>query len=195
MPRPDVSDERIPQILNAAAAMFAQNSIDGASMAQIAKAANVSKATIYHYFASKDALVEALVRRLFDEDTSEIDQLLQATNSFTERISIYTDSLVNLLEQNKMLYPILAEFKAMPMRRPAIQTIIQGYFEGYVQTFTQFVVDGQETGEVRADIVPDEAALALVALIEGCILLAQSLEQPLNHIMDVSMETMLNGLM
>ena len=130
MPRPDVSDERIPQILDATAAMFAQNSIDGASMAQIAKAANVSKATIYHYFASKEALVEALVHRLFDEDTSEIDQLLQATNSFTERISIYTDSLVNLLEQNKMLYPILAEFKAMPMRRPAIQTIIQGYFAG-----------------------------------------------------------------
>jgi AcrR family transcriptional regulator len=68
VPKPDVSDERIPQILNAAAQMFSQHGIDGASMSQIAKSADVSKAMIYYYFDSKDALVSTLVRNLFDAD-------------------------------------------------------------------------------------------------------------------------------
>lgn len=194
MPRPDVSDERIPQILNAAAAKFAENSIDGASMAQIAKAANVSKATIYHYFDSKDALVEALVRRLFDEDTSEIDSLLQTKASFSERITSYVDNLVILLEQNKALYPIFAEFKTMTMRRPAIQNIIQEYFAGYIVTFQQLIEEGQTQGEVRPNIAPQEAAIALVAIIEGAILLAQNLEKPLDQIMTTSLNIIMNGL-
>ncbi len=194
MPRPDVSDERIPQILNAAAAKFAENSIDGASMAQIAKAANVSKATIYHYFDSKDALVEALVRRLFDEDNSEIDSILQTKASFTERITLYADNLVILLEQNKALYPIFAEFKTMTMRRPSIQNIIQDYFAGYIVTFQQLIEEGQTQGEVRPNIAPQEAAIALVAIIEGAILLAQNLEKPLNEVMTPSLHIIMNGL-
>ncbi len=57
MSRPDVRDERVPQIIDAAAQVFARDGIDGANMSEIAEAAGVSKATIYHYFASKEDLI------------------------------------------------------------------------------------------------------------------------------------------
>ena len=48
------------QILEGARAVFMASGFDGASMGEIAKAAGVSKGTLYVYFDSKDALFEAL---------------------------------------------------------------------------------------------------------------------------------------
>lgn len=48
------------QILDGARAVFMASGFDGASMGEIAKAAGVSKGTLYVYFDSKEALFEAL---------------------------------------------------------------------------------------------------------------------------------------
>lgn len=48
------------QILDGARAVFMTSGFDGASMGEIARAAGVSKGTLYVYFDSKEALFEAL---------------------------------------------------------------------------------------------------------------------------------------
>lgn len=57
-PGPETDKRR--QILEGARAVFLNAGFDGASMGEIAKAAGVSKGTLYVYFDSKDALFEAL---------------------------------------------------------------------------------------------------------------------------------------
>ena len=76
MPRPDVSDERKTQILAAAAELFSRNGIHASSMTEIALSAKLSKAAVYHYYDSKDAMVEALVRQLFDSDQPDVRKLI-----------------------------------------------------------------------------------------------------------------------
>src|ERR687886_631072 len=49
------------QILDGARRVFLAHGFDGASMGEIAKAAGVSKGTLYVYFDSKEALFEALI--------------------------------------------------------------------------------------------------------------------------------------
>ena len=50
------------QIFDGARQVFLAEGFDGASMNDIARAAGVSKGTLYVYFASKEALFEALIR-------------------------------------------------------------------------------------------------------------------------------------
>jgi AcrR family transcriptional regulator len=50
------------QILDGARKAFLADGFDGASMSEIARVAGVSKGTLYVYFASKEALFEALIR-------------------------------------------------------------------------------------------------------------------------------------
>jgi AcrR family transcriptional regulator len=54
-------DEKRRGILDVAAAVFAETGMDKASMSQIAAQAQVSKALLYHYYPSKDALIFAII--------------------------------------------------------------------------------------------------------------------------------------
>ena len=50
-------DEKRKQILKTAARVFAIDGVDRASMSQVAEACGISKANIYHYYDSKNALL------------------------------------------------------------------------------------------------------------------------------------------
>lgn len=58
--RDGAETEKRRQILEGARRIFTASGFDGASMGEIARAAGVSKGTLYVYFDSKDALFEAL---------------------------------------------------------------------------------------------------------------------------------------
>jgi len=60
MPRPDVSDKRIPQILNAALKVFNRKGIAAARMEDIAREAKLSIGGVYWYYKGKDEVVLAI---------------------------------------------------------------------------------------------------------------------------------------
>lgn len=55
--------EKAALILTAAARVFAEKGYERATMADVAGAAGFSKASAYHYFPSKEAVLHALLRR------------------------------------------------------------------------------------------------------------------------------------
>jgi len=59
--RADDFEEKQRSILENAAAVFAEQGMDKASMSQVARHANVSKALLYHYYPGKDALIFAII--------------------------------------------------------------------------------------------------------------------------------------
>lgn len=65
-------ERRSEQIIEVAALHFARDGVANASMSGIARDAGVTRALVYHYFAGKESLLEAVLRR-------EADRLLMAT--------------------------------------------------------------------------------------------------------------------
>lgn len=59
--RPPSMDNPRGRILDAAAALFAREGYDGASLATLAEAVGVTKAAIYHYFPGKQDIYEAII--------------------------------------------------------------------------------------------------------------------------------------
>ena len=64
-----------------AGAMFAERGFDGVTMAEIADAAGVARATVFNYFGSKYALIEAITetvlafyRDMLDEALADVDR-------------------------------------------------------------------------------------------------------------------------
>ena len=59
----DEDSSKRRQILDGASKVFMDLGFDGASMGEIARAAGVSKGTLYVYFADKNRLFEAIVEQ------------------------------------------------------------------------------------------------------------------------------------
>ncbi|MFC0219523.1 AcrR family transcriptional regulator [Pseudochelatococcus lubricantis] len=79
--RTDTESKKRRDIIDGARRVFFDKGFDGSSMDEIARAAGVSKATIYAYFDSKEELFQALVKvdrsqsaeRLFEFDPGDPD--------------------------------------------------------------------------------------------------------------------------
>lgn len=69
-------DQKREQILQSAAKIFATEGFDRSSMAQLAKECGISKANIYHYYDSKDAILFDIL----DSYLSELRDLILATD-------------------------------------------------------------------------------------------------------------------
>lgn len=68
--------ERLPLILAAALEEFAERGYAGASMAGAARRAGIAKGLLYHYFAGKAALFEAVVRSAAQPAFAEAERLV-----------------------------------------------------------------------------------------------------------------------
>lgn len=65
-------DKRPDEILDAATRVFARRGFEGARMDDIAAQAGLSKGALYLYFASKSALLEAIVTRFAEQFASNL---------------------------------------------------------------------------------------------------------------------------
>lgn len=61
VPETERGEERRSQILRVSLLLFAEKGIDGTGLRDIAKMVGITQPTLYHYFASKDELVLALI--------------------------------------------------------------------------------------------------------------------------------------
>lgn len=60
--------ERRTEIVDAAEILFASNGYARTSISDILEALNIAKGTFYHYFASKEALMDAVIERYIDAE-------------------------------------------------------------------------------------------------------------------------------
>jgi AcrR family transcriptional regulator len=100
-------DERRRQLLDAAARVFTERAYDDVSMAEVARAAGISKGLLYHYFPSKrDLFVATLeaaaaeLRQITQPDPSLPlgEQLVAAVDAYLAWIEQHADSYAKLLE-------------------------------------------------------------------------------------------------
>lgn len=72
-----IRDAAQVRILEAAADVFARKSLAGATMAEIAEAAEMPAATVHYYFGSKASLYDAVLRGMLEAWLGELDHIDQ----------------------------------------------------------------------------------------------------------------------
>ena len=94
-------------ILDAAAQVFRQKGFHGSSMADIAEAVNLQKASLYHHVSSKQEILLALLDRALEMLFEQIDviakQPLPADENLRQMVQVY----LRLLAENSDLSAVL----------------------------------------------------------------------------------------
>lgn len=170
MPRPDVSAERTAQIIQAAIAAFSRHGLAEARMEDIAAEAGLSKATLYLYFDSKDALIGAILDSFIGRELAEGRKLLEAERPAAEKLEQMIEIIIADMQQFLPLAPLYFDFLAMAVREEAVRQVVQEPFNDYMALVVAIIEQGQAAGEFRP-VDAQMAALALGTLIDGALLL------------------------
>lgn len=150
------------RILRAAEGMFSERGYDGVSINAIARRAGVSKANVFHHFASKSALYLAVVRRACDACGTQVQRLGAEPLPAAERLTRFAQQhLANMFEQQQVMRLVLRELLKNPARRgeELARQVIGEHFARLVEIVRQ----GQRAGELRAEIDPAMVAVLLVS--------------------------------
>ena len=168
-PKPDVSEKRIKQILEAATDVFLKKGFSKARMDDIAARARLSKGTLYLYFKSKDAIITALLDRILQHEMRDINITLNGATA-EERLLHFANSLANNLHSWMQVIPVAYEFLGLIFRNKLVQKSFRQYLNTYLDLVVPVIQEGIENGEF-INVNPKEIALALGAIFEGTILL------------------------
>ncbi len=169
-PRPDVSEERKDQILEAAGKVFAEKGVHEARMDDVARKSGLSKGTLYWYFNSKDDILTAIFERMFAREFQQLERIRDSSGTASEKIVSFTKCA--LVDLNKMLrlMPLAYEFLSLAFRRKFVQEAFKRYINQYVAILVPIIQAGIDQGEF-GPVDPTEVAIATGAIFEGTILL------------------------
>jgi len=170
MPRPDVTDERKPQIINAALRVFTRKGYHSATIPEIAAEAGLSVGGLYWYFKSKDDVVTAILAQLFEADLAALAILLAEERPAAERLIAFTQHSVASFDEHRWLIPVGVNLYGAAAHDEQARRFIQRYLGRYRAAIATLIAQGVERGEFRP-VEPSDAANALLAMGEGLSLL------------------------
>jgi len=162
-PRPAVRvKRRAAEILAAAAKVFAQRGYHGASTRDIADVLGIRQASIYYYFESKEAALEAVCADGVEDYVTRARSVLQSSASASDKVArLVIHHLSPVVERQDFTLVFLGERRFLP--DPARKRIraIEHRYERIIQ---QVIEQGVRSGEFRADLDARMATLALLGL-------------------------------
>lgn len=145
----NATDARMTEILAAVREVFASKGFDGASMQDLARAAHMSAGNFYRYFSSKEAIIEAMVRR----DLTEIAQKFSSIMESDDPLQTMRSGIVEQLDEVDCSgMAIWCETIAASNRREQIGAIRER-FEAAIQSYLTIVlgrIAGVSEGEAQA---------------------------------------------
>lgn len=179
------ADETRARVLDAAYAQFCRMGVQRSTMEDVARRAGVSRITVYRRFATKDALVEQVVRREFRRYFDRFLTDIQGAETAADRVVLGFVSSLRTIRRNPLIGGLIATEPDLLL--PSL--ISDG--GRTLATVRSFVADQlrreQRAGHVSGDLDTDFVAEMMVR-ISGSLLAIPS------HIIDLDDDEQLAAL-
>ena len=140
----------IDSLTDVALRVFAERGYDGASMDDVARAAGITKASIYHHVSGKEALLERGLGRaldalfaILDEPAAREGAAVGRLRHIVERVA---DTTLYLLPELTVLFRIHGASKS---ERNAVERR-----RAFDRAVTEIIAQAQRDGAVRSDVDP-----------------------------------------
>ncbi|MEN7547717.1 TetR/AcrR family transcriptional regulator [Rapidithrix thailandica] len=164
------------KFLRTALELFANYGYHSTSISQIAKSAGVAKGSLYHYFESKEQLLEAVFMQGLNELDGlfeEIDMEAAPEDKLTQLLDLSISSLQKEKHFWQLYFALITQMKLPEVLRKRLQPVMN-------EMFTFFNILFQELGAEE----PESEAKLLAATFDGICLhyLMMGEEYPLEKV-------------
>jgi len=152
--RSTVAEEKRRIILDAAVRVFARKGFHTSRVGDIAEEAGVAHGLLYHYFSSKDEVLETIFRENWAILLERIDAVEQSDEPAREQLRHVAAIVLRTWRHQPDVVRVLVREIA---RTPELQQKI-GEFVKPIQAIERIIERGRQAGEFRADLDPRMAA-------------------------------------
>jgi TetR/AcrR family fatty acid metabolism transcriptional regulator len=153
--RADRQADRRSQILAAAVKVFAEKGFHASRVGDVAEEAGVAYGLVYHYYKSKEDLLETIFRTTWTEMLARVREVEEAGVPAAEAVRQVTALLLRTWRRDPDLVRVLVREVT---RSQHVQQEVEEISHA-MQALEDIVRRGQESGEFRADL---DARLAAV---------------------------------
>ena len=160
--RADRQADRRRQILEAAVKVFADKGFHASRVGDVAEEAGIAYGLVYHYFASKEDLLETIFRTTWTEMLSRVREVEEAGVPAAEAVRQVTALLLRTWRRDPDLVRVLVREVT---RNQHVQQEIEEIAQA-MQALERIVRRGQETGEFRTELDPRLAAVVFYGALE-----------------------------
>jgi TetR/AcrR family fatty acid metabolism transcriptional regulator len=149
-------------ILDAAVRVFARRGFHTCRVGDIAEEAGVAYGLVYHYFSSKDEVLETIFRETWADLLDAVRQVEESGEPAHEQLRQVAAILLRAWRREPDLVRVLVREVA---RSPELQRRV-GEVEQAFAALERIVAAGQERGELRVDVQPRLAAWIFYGAVE-----------------------------
>ena len=158
----DQQREKRRRILRAAITVFAEKGYHACRVSDVAKEAGVAYGLVYHYFGSKEALLEAVFRTTWKRMLEAVQEIEESGAPAAEQVRRVAGIVLGAWTVDPDLVRVLVREVA---RSPQLQREVDEIAHAFA-ALERIVRNGQERGELRDDVDPRLAAWMLYGALE-----------------------------
>ena len=156
------ADAKRQVILDAAVRVFARQGYDATPVADIAAEAGVAYGLVYHYFGSKDAVLEAVFREQWGRLLAAVALAEETGETAVEQLGLVVKIVLRAWRDDPDLVRLLVrEITRSPHISDELDEIGQAF-----TSLERIIVRGQAEGAFRPDLDPQIAAWMLYGGLE-----------------------------
>lgn len=163
------------RIVAAASRLMLDRGVGRTTLADVQAAARVSSSQLYHYFADKDALVYAVIEWQTDEVLTFHGKSLAGLDSFAA-LEAWRDEVIDLQHRRNSMAgcPIGTLAGELAETDERARGELAESFARWEELLRRGIAAMRERGELRPEVDPGRFALALLAAVQGGLLLSQT---------------------
>ncbi len=160
--RPTNQRRRAPQIIEAAARVFADRGFHGATTQDIADVLGIRQASLYYYFSSKEAALELVCLKGVEGFFEAGKAIAAGPGNARQRLTLLINShLSPLIDRSDFVKVFLNERQHLPAES---RRRIGRWSRGLERIFEDVIKEGVAKGEFRTDLDTRLATLAILGM-------------------------------
>lgn len=158
-------EERRKQILRAAAVVFAERGFHRTRVSDIARQAGIAHGLIYHYFESKDDLLQSIFEDNWAVFVKVLEELTQQKDRrVVERIQSVVELVLDALEVVPEILQVMIREVSRSGRFDREDTM--ALFQRAIELLAALLTEGQDKGEIDPELDAHTSAHVIMGSIE-----------------------------
>jgi AcrR family transcriptional regulator len=184
---------RAPEIIDAAARVFAERGFHGATTQDIADVLGIRQASLYYYFSSKEGALELVCLKGAEGFFDSAKAIARGSSTARERVGqLIRAHLAPLIDRGDYMRVFLNERQHLPAES---RQRIGKWSRGVEKIFEDVLKEGVRRGEFRHDLDTRLATLAILGMLNAAAIWYRREEEPVERISEEFARLVLDGVL